>query len=81
MDFDQSEGDALDLTTLLQGSYDPLQDSINDFVFATENGGDTVISVDLSGSGDVANATDIASLQGVVGLSITDLDTNGSLIS
>ncbi len=81
MDFDRSEGDVFDLSALLNGSYDPLQDSINDFVFANDNGGDTVISVDLTGSGDVSNATNVVDLQGVSGFSVDDLITNGSMVA
>src|SRR5690606_1558900 len=63
-------GDVLDISGLLQGA-DALQDSINDFVFKTENAGNTTVLVDTTGSGDVANATAVAVLQGTTGL---DLD-------
>ncbi|MCB9983574.1 MAG: type I secretion C-terminal target domain-containing protein [Rhodospirillales bacterium] len=73
-DFSVAQGDVLDVSALLNG-YDALQDSINDFVFATEVGGDTVISVDANGSGNIANATQIAILEAVTGLDLT-LATN-----
>ncbi|QQG36285.1 MAG: VWA domain-containing protein [Micavibrio aeruginosavorus] len=66
-DFSVAEGDALDLSALL-AAYDPLQDSINDFVFATTVGSDTVVKVDVTGSGNFAGAQTIAVLQGVTGI-------------
>lgn len=68
-DFDVSEGDSIDISQLLE-QYDPVTDAINDFVFTTTSGGDTTIAVDASGSGNVANATDIVTLEGVT----VDLD-------
>ena len=73
-DFDIAEGDVLDVSALLIG-YDALQDSINDFVFTTEVAGDTIISVDANGSGNIANAQQIAVLESVTGLNI-ELATN-----
>ena len=75
-DFDIAEGDVLDVSALLIG-YNALQDSINDFVFATEVGGDTIISVDENGSGNIANATQIAVLEAVTGLDLEDATNNG----
>ena len=79
LDFDMSEGDQLDLSALIS-DYDPLQDSINDFVFATESHGSTTISVDVSGSGNAADAIAVVNLEGVTGLSIDDLNS-GNLIA
>ncbi len=62
-------GDVLDVIGLLEG-YDPVQDSINDFVFGTEVDGNTVISVDTTGTGDVAHATVIAVVEGITGLDL-----------
>jgi Ca2+-binding RTX toxin-like protein len=78
-DFDLNEGDVLDVSALLQG-YDALQDNINDFVFASESGGNTTISVDASGSGNIANATQIAVLEAVTGLDIELATNNGEVI-
>lgn len=64
MDFTVGE-DVLDLSQLVSIT-DPLTQSIEDFVFANDNGsGGTTLSVDTSGSGDVNNATAIANLDGV----------------
>ena len=71
-DFDALEGDQLDVSALLQG-FDVLQDSINDFVFTNEDNGNTEVFVDQTGSGNAANATQIAVLEAVTGLSAEDI--------
>jgi T1SS-143 domain-containing protein len=65
-------GDILDVSGLVQG-FDPVQDSINEFVFGTEVDGNTVISVDATGSGDAAHATVIAVLEGSTGLDLQQI--------
>jgi len=75
-DFDVTEGDVLDVAALLVG-YNALQDSIDDFVFATEVAGDTVISVNETGVGGAANATQIAVLEAVTGLDLELATNNG----
>lgn len=76
---DFSGGDALDVSGLLNG-YDPVQDSINDFVFKTESGGNTTILVDANGSGNIANATAIAVLQGATGLDLDQITHHGQAV-
>jgi T1SS-143 domain-containing protein len=77
-DFSVAQGDALDLSSMLT-AFDPVQDSINDFVFATTVGGNTEIRVDVTGSGNLANAQTVAILQGVTGVSnVEDLLTHNS---
>ncbi|MGH1376022.1 MAG: DUF5801 repeats-in-toxin domain-containing protein [Alphaproteobacteria bacterium] len=71
-DFDATEGDLLDLSAILT-AYDALTDDIADFVIATENGGETTISIDASGNAGVGGSVEIAVLEGVTGL---DLDTS-----
>ena len=57
--------DNLDLSALVSIT-DPLTQSIEDFVFANDNGaGGTILSVDTAGSGDATNATAVANLEGV----------------
>ncbi len=73
-DFNASEGDVIDISSLLQ-SYDPLQDSINEFVFATEVDGNTVVSVDVDGAAGNAQAVDLVILEGVTGFDL-DLSVN-----
>ncbi len=79
-DFDAAEGDVLDLSGLL-ASTSATQATIDDFVFAKLSGGNTIIAVDLNGSGNVANATNLVTLQGVTGLNINDLAGDGNLIA
>ena len=77
-DFNAAEGDQFDVSALIQG-FDALQDSIDDFVFTNEDNGNTEVFVDQTGSGNVANATQIAVLEAVTGLSAEDIvgDNNG----
>ena len=79
-DFDLSEGDKLDFSAIL-GAFDPLQDDINSFVFANDNGTDTVIAIDVTGSGNAANGINVAVLEGVSGLDLDALVAGGALIS
>jgi hypothetical protein len=72
-----AEGDKLDLSALLSG-FDPLTESINDFVFATTSGGNTTISVNMNGSG-AGGATALAVLEGV-NVTVTDLFNSGSIV-
>jgi T1SS-143 domain-containing protein len=76
-DFNRGEGDKLDLSALL-GGFDPLTESINSFVFATQSGGNTTIHVNPNGSG-AGGATALAVLEGV-NVSVSDLFNNGSII-
>jgi len=78
-DFDLVEGDLLDISALLS-QYNPIQDSINDFVFSTESAGNTTIAVDENGSGNMANAVEIALLEGVTGLNVEDVTNNGQMV-
>lgn len=64
-DFSVAQGDQLELSELLDGHYNATQDAINDFVFSRVVNGSTIISVDLNGSGNAANAVDIAKLEGL----------------
>ncbi|MBU0800497.1 MAG: VWA domain-containing protein, partial [Alphaproteobacteria bacterium] len=79
-DFKVSEGDTLELSELLSGHYDPLQDAINDFVFTRTTGGNTVVSIDLTGSGNAANAVDITVLEGV-STTLNDLVNSNSIVT
>jgi T1SS-143 domain-containing protein len=69
---DFSLGDKVDLSQLLTG-FNPGTDDIHNYVFTTVVDGNTVISVDVMGSGDSANATVIAILQGVTDISLEDI--------
>ena len=72
--------DAIDISDLLS-SYDPLNDLLADWVEMTTSGTDTILSIDRDGIGGTYSMTQIATIQGVTGL--TDeaaLVTNGNLI-
>lgn len=74
-DFDVDEGDVIDFSQLLT-SYDPLQDSIDDFVTFVENDGNTSVFVDASGNEGVAG-TEMIVLEGVTGLDVADALAQG----
>lgn len=71
-DFSVTEGDVLDLSLLLETT-SATQDTLNQFIFATEQNGNTVISIDLTGSGNVNNAQALATLEGVRNVNLDDL--------
>lgn len=81
-DFDTGEDDAIDLSDLLSGWFDPLDDLITDFVQITTNGSDSEIRVDITGTANFGAGTHIATIEGVTGL--TDevaLVTSGHLLA
>lgn len=71
-------GDILDITDIISG-YDSLTDSITEFVQLTDNGSDTIISVDSDGGAD--NFVQIATLTDINGLDEITLETNGNIIT
>jgi len=76
-DFNLNE-DAVDLSNVILG-FDPLTDSINDFVFATENNGDTLLQIDADGTPGGAREN-VARLDEITGQTLDDLVQNGNLI-
>ncbi|MGH1378023.1 MAG: calcium-binding protein [Alphaproteobacteria bacterium] len=78
-DFSLSEGDMLDISDLLSG-YDPLTDAISDFVQITDDGVNSIVSVDADGGAD--GFVQIATLFSVNGLTDEDaLEASGNLIT
>ncbi|PCJ98494.1 MAG: hypothetical protein COA45_07140 [Zetaproteobacteria bacterium] len=77
-DFSVDEGDVLDLAGLIQ-NYDATQQAIDNFVFTREVNGGTILSVDVSGSGDAANAVDLVALEGLQNLDIQALVESGNI--
>lgn len=77
-DFDANEGDVLDFSALLS-AYDPTQQAIDNFVFAREEAGGTIISIDSSGSGSADNAIDLVALEGIQNVNIEDLVSTGNI--
>ena len=79
-DFNTTQGDVIDLSDVLAGSYNPGTDDILDFVMFEDSGSDTIVSVDLDGTGGASTWQQIATLNNVTGL--TDENTlisNGNL--
>ena len=77
-DFSTSEGDILDIG--LPG-YDEITDSISDFIIFTDNGSDSVMSVDIDGAGAGYSFVDVAIFTGDAGLlNADDLLASGNLI-
>ena len=78
-DFSTAEGDAIDIADLISG-YDPLTDAISDFVQITDNGTDSIVSVDANGGAD--NFVQVVTLLNVTGLTDeSDLELSGNLIA
>ena len=76
-DFNVAEGDVLDMSAILSG-YDPLTESIHNFVRVVHNGGNTIVQVDASGSGSAYQ--NVAVLQGVTH-DVQELVNSGNLIA
>ena len=76
-DFNVAEGDVLDISNILSG-FDPLTDALTNYVNVVHNGADTVVQVDVTGTG--ANFQTIAVLEGV-SVDLDTLTTNGNLIA
>jgi len=72
-------GDKLDIKDLLVG-YDPSASVLANFVQLSASGGSTIVSVDADGTGGAFSSTQICTLQGVTGVLLNDLATNGNLI-
>ncbi|KAI3602007.1 RTX toxins and related Ca2+-binding protein [Cupriavidus necator H850] len=81
-DFDRAPvaagGDVLDLSDLLSGVTVTAANA-GQFIRLSEVNGDTVVSLDRDGSGTAAAFQDVAVLQGVVGLDLNMLLSNGNI--
>jgi len=75
-DFSLAQGDVLDISNILTG-FDPLTDSLSDYVNISQSGGNTIVKVDATGSG---NFQTIAILEGV-SVDLNALTVNGNLIA
>lgn len=78
-DFKVLDRDVLDISKMLTG-YDPLQDSINDFVQMTTSNGHTEISVDRDGAGTQFAMANAVVLDTPVDTSLQDLIAHGNLV-
>ena len=77
--FNAAEGDSIDLSQILEG-HDDVSQAITDFVYARVEDGATILSVDVSGSGNAANAVDFAKLSDVVDIDITEMLENKTIV-
>ena len=80
--FNIADGDTLNLMDLLNGHYVEATDTLTDFVQITNSGSNSIVRVDITGSGSFGAGTKIATIVGVTGL--TDeiaLQTAGNLIA
>jgi Ca2+-binding RTX toxin-like protein len=79
-DFNLSDSDVLDLGDLLS-SYNPLSHTLTDFVKIEDSAGNSVVSVDRDGTGGTYSWAQIATLNGVTGLTDESaLVTSGNLL-
>jgi parallel beta-helix repeat protein len=78
LDFRAGDGDVLEITEIL--SFEPLADSIEDFLTLTEVNGNTVVSVDADGSANGSNFVEVVTLTGITGLGeVGDLYDDGTI--
>jgi VCBS repeat-containing protein len=78
-DFSAKEGDTLDLSALLETA-DPVQDSIDQFVHASQQGKSTVLSVDTDGAANGSHFTAVAVLENVQHFDVQDMMQQGNLV-
>lgn len=79
-DFNLSQGDKLDISDILFG-YDSLTDAITDFLEITTSGSNSIVKVDLDGAGTSYSMQQIATINGVTGLTDEQsLVNNGTII-
>lgn len=80
-DFSLAEEDAIDLADILTG-FDPMSDAITDFVQITTSGSNSSLFVDRDGTGGTYGMQQIATIEGVTGLTDeTALYNGGYLIA
>ena len=72
-------GDKLDIKDMLVG-YNPSTSVLADFVQLSDSGGNTIVSVDADGAGGSDSSSQLVTLQGLTGLLLNDLITNGNLV-
>jgi Ca2+-binding RTX toxin-like protein len=80
-DFSTAQGDKIDLHDVLDVAFDPVQNAITDFVHFTNSGANTVMSVDLDGTGTAYGFVDVATLNGLNNLDAQTLYNNGNLLA
>ena len=79
-DFDARDGDKIDISDVLENSYDPLADLISQFAKIDRQGHNYTLSVDADGADNGANFTAIAVFDSHRQLTLESMIQNGSLI-
>jgi Ca2+-binding RTX toxin-like protein len=80
-DFNDGDGDKIDIASILSGYFDPEMDDAEDFVAIVESSGGSLVQVDLDGAGTGYSMATVATLSGVTGLDdVATLVSNGTLI-
>lgn len=80
MDFNQGEGDKIDIADIITG-YTQGVDDLTKFVEITDDGTDSFLKVDQTGSGNFTSNV-ITTIKGVTGLiDEVVLETSGTLIT
>jgi Ca2+-binding RTX toxin-like protein len=69
-------GDVLDISDLIVGNFAGNESS---YLSIRESGGNTIVSLDRDGAGSAFQAQDFVVLQGVTGLNLSSLVTNGNI--
>ncbi len=78
-DFNRTAGEKIDISDILSGAYDPFTDAITDFVQILDNGLNSVLSIDITGT--ATNFVQVATILNVTGLTDEQaLVNNGTLI-
>jgi Ca2+-binding RTX toxin-like protein len=78
-DFNESDGDAIDISDILSGYYEDGVDDILVFVSITNDGTHSTLKIDLDGPGGVGFKS-TALIENVIGLDVEDMVTAGSLV-
>jgi parallel beta-helix repeat protein len=79
VDFLPNLGDKIDISRILV-AYNPQTQSLNDFVHATAQGSDTVLSIDIDGASNGANFVNLITLQNMQNFDPATASASGSLI-
>jgi Ca2+-binding RTX toxin-like protein len=78
-DFHASQTDVIDLRSILSG-YDPSSMVISDFLHATKQGSDTMLSIDADGAANGVHFVNLALVQGISSFDINGMITSGNLL-
>jgi len=78
-DFSISGGEKIDISQLLP-DYNPQTGNLSDFVQVTQQGANTILSVDVDGTVNGVNFVTVATLENVSGFNVASLVADGQLL-